>query len=69
MYKKSEERVGLLEEENQTQQDLLLKQSEQISEQKSTNARLEERVLHLTSRVEQLTKEIHSLRGELKDTP
>lgn len=66
MYRAAEERNKILEREAAEQQQLLMAQSEQLSEQKAANARLEERVGYLTEQVQRLTAEIEGLRSQLR---
>lgn len=66
MHAASEHRNKILENENIKQQDLLTQQAEQLSEQRVTNARLEERIKHLSTQVETLTAEVSHLRSGLE---
>lgn len=66
IYRASEERNAMLEEEAEKTQDLLRKQADQLTDQRVANARLEAQVAHLSEQVERLTAEIESLRRQLK---
>ena len=68
VFKASEERNFLLAAENESLQQISLKQNDQLTEQKVHNARLQEQVNYLTQRIETLTAEIEGLRKQVQDS-